>query len=40
VIVFDVLDRTTLDGLLAADPYFSTSGVTVERIREWQPFLP
>lgn len=39
VIVFDVPDRTTLDGLLAEDAYFSTPGVTVSRVEEWQPFL-
>lgn len=39
VIVFDVPDRDTLDSLLSKDPYFSTPGVTVSRIREWNPFL-
>jgi hypothetical protein len=24
---------------LAADPYFTTPGVTVARVREWEPFL-
>jgi uncharacterized protein YciI len=40
VIVFDVPDRTALDGLLGGDPYLGTPGVTVERIRQWRPFLP
>jgi uncharacterized protein YciI len=40
VIVFDVPDRAALDDVLAGDPYLSTPGVTVERIREWRPFLP
>ncbi|KUL32184.1 YciI family protein [Streptomyces regalis] len=39
VLVFDVPDRAALDQLLAEDPYFSTKGVRVERLREWQPFI-
>ena len=39
VIVFDVPDRAALDGLLAADPYFSGPGVTVRDVREWLTFL-
>jgi len=39
LIVFDVPDKATLDTLLAADPYFTTSGVEVTAKREWRPFL-
>jgi uncharacterized protein YciI len=39
VLIFDVPDRGALDDLLAADPYFSTPGVEVVRVREWAPFL-
>jgi uncharacterized protein len=39
MIMFDVPDRRALDALLADDPYFTTPGVTVDRIRQWQPFL-
>lgn len=39
VIVVDVGDRTALDEILAADPYFATDGVTVTGIREWSPFI-
>lgn len=39
VIVFDTPDRDTLDRHLADDPYFSTPGVTIHQIREWQPFI-
>ena len=39
VIVFDVPDRSALDALLAADPYFAVEGVRVARILEWRPFL-
>lgn len=39
VLVFDVPDRPALDHLLAEDPYFTTPGVHVERLREWQPFI-
>jgi hypothetical protein len=28
-----------VDRLIAADPYFGTPGVTVEKIRQWEPFL-
>lgn len=39
VIVLDVPDRRAVDAFIAADPYFATPGVTVARIRNWQPFL-
>jgi uncharacterized protein YciI len=39
VIVVDAPDRQAVDALIAADPYFSTPGVTVARIRSWNPFL-
>lgn len=39
VIVFDVPGRGELENLMADDPYFRTAGVTVERVREWLPFL-
>jgi hypothetical protein len=32
-------DRRTVDELIAADPYFTTPGVAVTRVRQWQPFL-
>jgi uncharacterized protein YciI len=39
LIVLDVPDREAVTALLAADPYFTTPGVTVAGIRNWQPFL-
>jgi uncharacterized protein YciI len=39
MIIFDVPDRPMLDRLMADDAYFTTPGVTVHQIREWQPFL-
>jgi uncharacterized protein YciI len=39
LIVFDAADRDVVDRLIAADPYFGTPGVTVEKIRQWEPFL-
>lgn len=39
VIVFDAPDRPALDRLLADDPYLTTPGVTVHRVRQWTPFL-
>jgi uncharacterized protein len=39
VLVFDAADMEALERILGADPYFSTPGVKVERIRQWEPFL-
>jgi uncharacterized protein YciI len=39
VIVLDVPDRSAVDAVLAADPYFTTRGVTIALIRQWIPFL-
>ncbi|MEU4620662.1 YciI family protein [Actinoplanes sp. NPDC023801] len=39
VIIVDAQDRGAVDAILTADPYFSTTGVTVVHIREWHPFL-
>jgi uncharacterized protein YciI len=39
MIIVDAPDRQAVDALIAADPYFTTPGVTVAQIRHWQPFL-
>jgi uncharacterized protein len=39
MIILDVPDRQAVDGLITADSYFTTPGVTVNQIRNWQPFL-
>jgi uncharacterized protein YciI len=39
LIVLDVPDRQAVDDILAADPYFAAPGVTIVRIRGWEPFL-
>lgn len=39
LIIIDTSDRSAVDGLIAADPYFTAPGVAVARIREWRPFL-
>lgn len=39
VIVVDAPDRAAVDSLIAADPYFATSGVETTQVREWRPFL-
>lgn len=39
VVVFDVPDRATLDGLIAEDPYYGAAGVTVD-VREWTAIIP
>ena len=39
VVIVDADDRAAVDHLLADDPYYTTEGVTVARVREWQPFI-
>lgn len=39
VIVFDVPDRATLRQLIDADPYYTTPGVSIQQLRQWEPFL-
>jgi hypothetical protein len=39
VVIVDAEDRTSVDGLLADDPYYATDGVTVTSVREWRPFI-
>ena len=39
VIIVDAETRAEVDRLLANDPYYATSGVTVTDIREWHPFI-
>ncbi|MEV6631994.1 YciI family protein [Actinoplanes sp. NPDC051470] len=34
-IVLDVPDRAAADAVVAADPYYRASGVTVASLREW-----
>lgn len=40
VIVFDLPDEDALRHQLAADPYFTTPGVTILSVREWRPLVP
>jgi uncharacterized protein YciI len=37
LLVFNVDSREALDSIMAADPYYSTPGVTVASLREWNP---
>jgi uncharacterized protein YciI len=39
LILIEAPDRAAVDAFLTADPYFSTTGVTVVRAREWHPFV-
>jgi uncharacterized protein len=39
VIVFDAADWLALQQFLDADPYYTTAGVSIEHVREWNPFL-
>jgi uncharacterized protein len=39
LIVVAATDRRAVDGIIAADPYFTTAGVAVTRVRQWHPFL-
>jgi uncharacterized protein YciI len=38
LLLFD-LDRSAVDSLLADDPYYTTTGVTVVSVREWLPVV-
>jgi uncharacterized protein YciI len=37
LLVFLVGDRGELDAIMAADPYYTTPGVTVAGVHEWNP---
>ena len=37
LLVFAVDDRESLDAIMAADPYYTSAGVTVTSIQEWNP---
>jgi uncharacterized protein len=39
MIIVEMPDHKAVDSLLADDPYFTTAGVTVVQIREWNPFV-
>ena len=39
LIVFNVDYWDDLEQLLSADPYFSTTGVSVKSVRQWNPFI-
>ena len=39
MLIFDVNDQAALDELLAADPYYTTAGVTVVRKQAWTPII-
>lgn len=32
-------DRAEMDAIMAADPYYSTHGVTVTALRQWHPIV-
>lgn len=32
-------DRSTVDEIIASDPYYRTPGVTVSSLREWSPIV-
>lgn len=32
-------DRDAVEAIMASDPYYSTDGVTVAAVREWQPVV-
>ncbi|GAA4640197.1 hypothetical protein GCM10023196_104750 [Actinoallomurus vinaceus] len=38
MLIFDV-DRPGLDAIMEADPYYSTPGVRVHQVREWNPIV-
>ena len=39
LVIIDAPDRQTVEKLLAADPYYTTAGVTLVSLSEWSPFL-
>lgn len=39
MIILDLPNRAAVDSFIAADPYFTTPGVTVSQVRQWQPYL-
>lgn len=39
LIIVDLPNREAVDSLVAGDPYFTTPGVRVHRVQQWQPFL-
>lgn len=38
LLVFDA-ERSEVDDVMARDPYYATSGVTVVGLREWRPIV-
>lgn len=39
LLIFDVPDEATLEGILADDPYYGTPGVTVVSRQQWSPIV-
>ena len=39
LLIFDVSSEAELDQLIAADPYYTTTGVNIARRREWSPVI-
>ncbi|WP_433059916.1 YciI family protein [Dactylosporangium sp. CS-033363] len=37
VLLLNVPDRAAADAIIAADPYYTTDGVTIHQLREWNP---
>ncbi len=38
LLVFDT-DRAGVEAIMAADPYYTTAGVTVTALRRWNPIV-
>ncbi|SMD22474.1 YciI family protein [Kibdelosporangium aridum] len=38
LLVFDT-DRAGVEAIMAADPYYTTAGVTVTALRQWNPII-
>ncbi|MEV4761953.1 YciI family protein [Micromonospora chokoriensis] len=39
LLIFDVADAEALAAIVAEDPYYRTSGVTIVSQREWSPII-
>ena len=39
LVLFDVEDQAEAEQLIASDPYYSTTGVEIVSVREWNPLF-
>ena len=39
LVLFDVAEKAEADQLIASDPYYSTNGVEIASVHEWNPLF-